>query len=341
MAIAQGMPVARWRLAMISIVALLAMSASQNSRAQETESVSLPSQSYRDFRQVFVHEPPAPATVTAKLSFPEDGKARHPAIVIVHTIVGYQEWNEGWFAAECRKAGFATLTYDSFASRGLTRDAVVGAKFGPPYASAVADAYAALRFLSDNPKIDATQIAIAGFSFGGEVAHLTAMTRMHDIFDAQKMRFAAHVAWYPAGVYGTTAEKDAYTGAPILMLLGEKDDNLPIAKMTDYLTYAKAAGYSAPIETLKYDAYHAWTVSRLPAPRFYPEYASARKCPFILFGPLAPALLVAGHETPFDLNAFGACIKEGQGYSLGYDEAMRAKSAADALAFLREHLNLH
>jgi dienelactone hydrolase len=341
MTVTSGMLAACLRLAIVLAAAFWTISTSQSLRAEEAESVSFPSQSYRGFREVFSHETPAAANVTATLSFPDDGKDRHPAIIIVHTIVGYQESNEGWFAAEFRKAGFATLTYDSFAARGLSRDAVVGTKFGPPFASAVADAYAALRFLAGHPKIDATRIAIAGFSFGGEVAHLTALTRLRDRFSSGEARFAAHVAWYPAGVYAAIAEKDAYTGAPILMLLGEKDDNLPIAKVTGYLAYAKAAGYSAPIETLTYDAYHAWTVSRLPAPRFHPEYGSARKCPFILFGPGAPALLVAGHETPFDPNAFATCISEGQGYSLGYDEAMRTKSFADALAFLREHLNLH
>jgi len=42
-----------------------------------------------------------------------------------------------------------------------------------------------------------------------------------------------HIAYYPAGVFGATAEQGAYTGAPILMLLGGKDDNLPVAKVQD------------------------------------------------------------------------------------------------------------
>ena len=74
------------------------------------------------------------------------------------------------------------------------------------------------------------------------------------------------------------------------MLLGEKDDNLPVAKAEDYLAYAKAAGHPPPIDVSIYPgAYHAWTVSSLGAPRFYPQYGSARKCPVpslgILSGP--------------------------------------------------------
>jgi hypothetical protein len=45
------------------------------------------------------------------------------------------------------------------------------------------------------------------------------------------------------------AERGAYTGSPVLMLLGEKDDNLPLAKIESYLAYARAAGNPAPIET--------------------------------------------------------------------------------------------
>jgi hypothetical protein len=49
--------------------------------------------------------------------------------------------------------------------------------------------------------------------------------------EAGPARFAAHVATYLAGNYGARAEAGAYTGAPILMLLGEKDDNLPVANL--------------------------------------------------------------------------------------------------------------
>ena len=117
-------------------------------------------------------------TVPATLSFPEEARDRYPAVVVVHTIAGYLlEANEGQYAAELRKAGYATLTYDSFAARGTT--GVAMSRSGPGLSpTAVADAYAALRLLAGHPKIDAGQIAIVGFSYGGEVAHLTAFERL-------------------------------------------------------------------------------------------------------------------------------------------------------------------
>lgn len=308
--------------------------------AERSESVSFQSGSYADFGEVFPQPAPSSTvTVSATLSFPEEEKERYAAIVVVHTLVGYQEANEGWHAAQFRKAGFATLTYDSFAARGLTEAAISAAPNGPPWASAVADAYAALDLLAHHPKIDGRRIAIVGFSFGGEVAHLTAFERLRATLLRKQLRYAAHVAYYPAGVYGPAAMSGAYTGAPILMLLGEKDDNLPTTKLAGYLAYAREAGSPAPIETVIYsDAYHAWTVPGLGAARFYPQYGSTRQCPFILLGTMGPMLLIEGKERRFDPDAFRACVEEGRGYTMGYDAAIRTQSTDAAMAFLRKHL---
>src|SRR5258708_33802414 len=142
-----------------------------------TNQITFQSSTYSDFRQLLAREA-APATVTvhANLGFPEEAKDRYPAVIIVHTIGGYLEANEGQAAAELRKSGFATLTYDSFVARGMTG---LASRSGPGVIpSTVADAYAALQLLADQPKIDANRIAIVGFSLGGEVAHLTAFERL-------------------------------------------------------------------------------------------------------------------------------------------------------------------
>jgi len=259
------------------------------------EQVTLRSGSYADFRQVFAREAPAGVSVPATLRFPERLRERYPAVVVVHTLGGFQEANEGWLAAQFRRSGFATLTYDSFSARGLSQSALIGSRAGPPMASGVADAFAARRLLAGHPRIAADRIGIVGFSFGGEMAHLSAFESLRAAMGAGPSRFAAHVATYPAGNYGARAEAGAYTGAPIVMLLGDKDDNLPVAKVEGYLAYASGAGHPAPITTVVYPgAFHAWTVPTLGAPRFYAQYGSARKCPVILFGRGAPTVLVDG-----------------------------------------------
>ncbi len=303
-----------------------------------TTAITFQSSTYSDFRQLLTREA-ATGTVTirANLGFPEEKKDRYPAVVVVHTISGYRDTNEGYAVAELRKSGFATLTYDSFAARGTTGVSMSGSPgYLPP---GVADAYAALRLLASQPRIDADRIAILGFSYGAEVAHLTAFETLRSALNPGPGRFAAHVAFYPAGVFGAIAERVAYTGSPVLMLLGEKDDNLPVAKVESYLAYARAAGNPTPIEAVIYlGAYHAWTVPNLTTLRFYPEYPSTKKCPLILLGSNRPALLIDGQAKPFAPSLFDACMGEVPGYSMAYDAAVRGQSTADAIRFLQRNL---
>jgi dienelactone hydrolase len=300
--------------------------------------VTFQSSSYGDMRQLLAREATTGAvTVKATLGFPEQVQDRYPAVIVVHTMVGYRDANEGYVAAELRMAGFATLTYDSFAARGTTGAALQRSSGYLPVG--VADTYAALRVLSDEPRIDAGRIAIIGFSYGGEVAHLAAFETLRSALNPGAGRFAAHVAFYPGGNFGTIAEPDAHTGAPVLMLLGGKDENLPVTKVEGYLACARAAGAPAPIETVIYPgAAHAWTVPDLPSARFYPDYVSTKKCPFILLGRKQTALLVDGEAKPFDATAFGACVAAAPGYSMGFDAAVRAQSIADAVRFLQQSL---
>ena len=239
-----------------------------------TTTITFQSATYSDMRQLLAREAKTGAvTVKATLGFPEQVKDRYPTVIIVHTLTGYRDANEGYVAAELRKAGFATLTYDGFASRGTTGAALQGSPGYLPVG--VADAYAALRLLSSESRIDAEHIAIIGFSYGAEVAHLTAFEALRSALNPGPERFAAHVAFYPGGDFGTVAEPGAYTGSPVLMLLGDKDDNLPLTKIESYLAYALAAGAPAPIQTIVYPgAYHAWTVPDLTTARFYPDNVS-------------------------------------------------------------------
>jgi dienelactone hydrolase len=299
------------------------------------ETVVLHPMQYTDFREVMsggkvAAETPLPAT----LIFPDAARGRSPAVVVVHTLGGYLEDNEGWHAAQFRKAGFATLTYDSPTARSMRQPAMSGSQGAPPWATALSEAYAALDVLAADPRIDADRIAIVGFSFGGEVAHLAAFESLRHALAQGQRRYAAHVAYYPAGVYGAFAQPQAYTGAPVLVLLVEKDDNLPIEKAQGYVRYIKGAS-SAPVEVSIYPgAYHAWTVPAVGAVRFHPEYASTRKCPYILLGSQRPSVLADGRDSPLEPDALRACLQGGRGYTMGYDEPARDKAAAQTVDFL-------
>jgi dienelactone hydrolase len=301
--------------------------------------ITFKSSSYNGgFRQLLAREAATgTVTINANLRFPEQKKDRYPAVIVVHSLGGYRDANEGYIAAELRKSGFATLTYDSFIARGTTGASMSAT---PGYLPAgVTDAYAALRQLSIEPRIDADRIAILGFSFGAEVAHLTAFKSLRSALDPGQVRFAAHVAFYPALNFGVVADRGAYTGSPVLMLFGGKDDNLPAAKVESYLAYVRAAENPVPIETVTYpNAYHAWTVPDLVTARFYPELVSAKKCPLILVGPDRLMFLIDKQAKPFDSGFLGGCMKEAPGYWMGFDAAVRAQSIVDAVRFLQRNL---
>jgi hypothetical protein len=150
--------------------------------------ITFQSSTYSDMRQLLAREAASgTVTVQASLGFPEQARDRYPAVVIVHTIAGYRDANEGYVATELRKSGFATLTYDSFAARGTSGASL---QKTPSYLPVgVADAYAALRRLASEPRIDPDRIAIIGFSFGGEIAHMTAFETLRSALNPGPGRF--------------------------------------------------------------------------------------------------------------------------------------------------------
>ena len=324
-------------------LALVLVFAAGGARAEgANEPLTLRSVTYSNLRQLLMAAAPdAQIDVPALLRFPASVMSeRIPAVVVVHSLAGFREENEGWQARQLQQAGFATLTYDSFAARGMG-DLVTAARRGPPpYPSALADAFAALSALSRDSRIDPQRIAILGFSFGGEVAHVTAFKRISGALARDGEQFAAHVAYYPAGVYGVVAGETAYTDAPILIMVGG-DDTLPKAKAEAYLAYEKVSGHPAPIELVTYpEASHGWTSPSIGPSREFPYLASTQKCPFALITPhQGLQLLIDGQPRPFDDKGFEACIRDNLGYTMGFNEAVRRQSTEAAIGFLKRHLS--
>jgi dienelactone hydrolase len=320
----------------LQLCAALALACAIDDRAA-AEKLTIPSSTSTSYLFMTAPDPSAvPAQVPANLELPAAKKDRYPTVVIGHTIGGWYGPNEDWFAAELRKAGFATFTFDSFSPR----------KFGdvthgnePRTNPAVfSDAYAALKLLAAHPKVDAKKIAYVGFSLGGEVAHVMAFERSRAV-NAPDAKYAAHVSFYPAWIFGTAAGAKAYTGAPVLLLLAEKDELTPPSKVNPYLAYHEKGGSKAPIEVVTYaGAYHSWTNPRMPQPKFFPKHGNAHKCPMMLLGGGPPRLLIDGTEKPFDRPLMDKCRVASAGYTQGFNAQVRAKSLSDTVAFLNKHL---
>ncbi len=185
------------------------------------------------------------------------------------------------------------MTYSSDAAVRLREAGTPGS-----WAAAVAEALRGLRFLVDHPRIDAKRIAIVGFSFGGEVAYLAAFEPICVPRSCPaQTRFAAHVAYYPAGVFGAAAECRCLRGcAGPDAVGGEGRQPAPVAKAQGYFAYAREAGFPPPV-------WKCWSIPALTMPGrsrrsarrpSIRNHRSTRKCPYLLLGPSQAALLDRG-----------------------------------------------
>jgi len=162
--------------------------------------------------------------VSGNLNLPElPGKL--PAILVLHSRAGID--GTGVFYAEAlNRVGIATLEIQMFQGAAqMPRDS----RENLPHA------FGGLKFLAENPVIDADRIGIMGFSRGGGLALMTATYAYVDMYTQGKLRFAAHLSLYPACVAHQRVaegkwmgfEKGVYekwTGKPVHILAGEQDD---------------------------------------------------------------------------------------------------------------------
>jgi len=189
----------------------------------------------------------APETVVSgELRLPA-GIERVPAVVLTHSAGGVSKDRDLAWAERLTSIGIAVFVVDSFTPRG-----VKGFANQPSFAASVADVYAALRLLVSHPRIDPTRVALMGFSLGGTVALTAALEPVRRIGAPDSVRFAAHVALYPGCKTRYLAAE--ITGAPMLMLLGDADDQAPPEPCRRYGEWFRNMG--AAIKVVVYPGAH-------------------------------------------------------------------------------------
>ncbi|HEX7044348.1 MAG TPA: dienelactone hydrolase family protein [Burkholderiales bacterium] len=205
--------------------------------------------------------------LSGQLVVPEAKAGKVPAVVIVPGSGGATAWIDGYFAEALQRAGIATFRIDSFSGRGVTETATDQSRVSMP--ASVLDGFNALRFLASNPAIDSARVGITGFSRGGTVAVFTAEERLARAVLPPELRFAAHVAFYPA--CSTYWENPRPTKAPLLVLLGEKDDYTGVDQCAAYVERLRARGARVDLKIYA-DAHHGWMsdapVRRIDVPTF-------------------------------------------------------------------------
>lgn len=195
-----------------------------------------------------------PVDIKATLYLPRAATFPISAVVIAPSSSGVEEEREVYYAKQLVKAGIGALVIDSFSSRGLT-DSLYDQSQLEQW-DIENDAIAALEVLVEDKRFKGDRIAIMGVSKGGTVAMDTAMSIRRKWMGVRDIAFAAHVAISPDCTWLTRNPRT--TGAPILFLLAELDDQTPAQPCLAEAERIRKAG-NPHVEAKVYPgAHHAW-----------------------------------------------------------------------------------
>lgn len=192
--------------------------------------------------------------VEATLYLPK--KARFPisAVVIVPSSSGVEDEREIYYAKELAKVGIAALVVDSFTARDLT-DSLYDQSVIDSW-DIENDAIAALQELAADGRFKPDRIAIMGVSKGGTAAMNTALAVRRYWMGVEDVSFAAHIAISPDCTW--TNRRVDTTGAPMLFMLAELDDQTPAQPCIAQVERIKATGNKRVEAKVYAGAHHAW-----------------------------------------------------------------------------------
>lgn len=200
-----------------------------------------------------------PHVAQARLFVPESATAEAPvpAVVLMHGAGGVLPAREIAYARQLMASGIAAIVVDSFGSRSeFTGNLYAARIFRTTEMMMVADAYAALDYLSVVEGIDESRVALMGFSYGGITSMIAAQAQVAEVAMADEdRRFVAHIAYYGPCIARFADRRT--TGAPVLFLMGGRDALVDPERCEDVAEDLRAGG--SPVRTVFYeDAYHQW-----------------------------------------------------------------------------------
>jgi dienelactone hydrolase len=201
--------------------------------------------------------------VSGELRVPDLSGAKLPAVVVIHSAGGIDGTGTPYIES-LNQAGIATLELDLFPSGGRPATA----RLNLPHT------YGSLIYLARHPRIDPARIGIMGFSWGGILSLFSASEELTRQYTGGKYRFAAHLPLYPVCWAQTSilqgknknysaSTYQAFTGAPVHILAGAKDDydDDPDA-CPKFVQALPAAAHSFVTATVYAGVGHGWDVPR-------------------------------------------------------------------------------
>jgi dienelactone hydrolase len=162
-----------------------------------------------------------------------DGNGPFPAVVLMHGCGGIHAHVKEVWPQRLVSWGYAVLVVDSYATRNIKSNCTSYL----PYR--VFDAYGGLDFLSKTGFVDASRVALMGFSAGG-IATLEA-TKVEGNAQLMDEKFKAAIGYYPV-----CAPHEGDATVPTLILNGELDDWSPAERCRRRI--ANLSGKGPPVE---------------------------------------------------------------------------------------------
>ena len=228
------------------------------------EMVSYKSANVPFFRDVFAGRlNDNPVELEGELFLPA-GEGPFPVVVWQHgsagpAMSGYHQWT-GRLRAALAERGIGFFVADSYSGRGIPPDGSTGRNQRLSSTSRILDGWSILMALAKHPRVDKARVGIAGASFGGLVANWTSYEHFAKEVLPDGLRYAAHIPMFPP--CGARFERYESTGAPVLFLLGEKDDGTPASMCVKLAGEMKETG--AKVESVVYPGAHHGFVSSKP-----------------------------------------------------------------------------
>jgi dienelactone hydrolase len=281
------------------------------------------------FFQLAKREALPKTVIFGTLILPKKATAPTPAMIIAHGSGGVSHDREFWWADHLNDIGVAAFVVDSFTPRNIRETATDQSQLST--AANVADALVALRLLATHPKLDRQHIGVMGFSKGGQVALYTALEPFRRAVIHDQTRFAAHAPLYPA--CNSWQVSDQVTGAPMLMLLGGRDDYTPPGPCQEYAQWFRSK--NTDVSVIVYpNAYHGF--DSLRAPVHAKNVVTGVGCNFNAdLDRFAVTIRATGENITRTIADYArGCA--GKGATVGGDSEGRKKSPEDVKAFLKK-----
>jgi len=154
-----------------------------------------------------------PVMLTGKLTKPQ-GDGPFPAVVLLHGCGGIRSYQDVW-TEKFASWGYVAFQVDSFGPRGLSSVCGDATLLTSIISKRSQDAYDAKTYLVGLPFVDRNRVGVMGWSHGG-------MTTLSVVDQKRNDSFRSAIAFYP---YCNRPLFDF--NAPLLILIGEKDDWTP------------------------------------------------------------------------------------------------------------------